>query len=122
MAAKEFVQKCVSEFISFITSEASQKCAREKRKTVNGSDLIWALSILGAFRCDNRLTFSSSRFAGFDTYVRNLNVYLHNLRVEEEVRIPALLAAVSIIAHALLQEAKSKKKCAPHPSAGGAAQ
>jgi len=44
------VQKCVSEFISFITSEASQKCAREKRKTINGSDLIWALSILGALR------------------------------------------------------------------------
>ena len=37
----------MSEFISFITSEASQKCAREKRKTVNGSDLIWALSVLG---------------------------------------------------------------------------
>ena len=44
------MQKCVSEFISFITSEASQKCAREKRKTINGSDLIWALSILGALR------------------------------------------------------------------------
>jgi len=86
IAAKEFVQKCVSEFISFITSEASQKCAREKRKTVNGSDLIWALSILGVFRyVDDHLPFSSSNFVGFDTYVRNLNVYLHNLRAEEEV-------------------------------------
>jgi hypothetical protein len=30
------------------------------------------------------------RWSGFDTYVRNLNVYLHNLRVEEEVRIPVI--------------------------------
>ena len=33
--AKETVQECVSEFISFITSEASDKCQREKRKTIN---------------------------------------------------------------------------------------
>ena len=30
--AKETVQECVSEFISFITSEASDKCQMEKRK------------------------------------------------------------------------------------------
>ncbi|KAJ8625114.1 hypothetical protein MRB53_033644 [Persea americana] len=34
--AEETVQECVSEFISFITSEASDKCQREKRKTING--------------------------------------------------------------------------------------
>ncbi|KAF3955604.1 hypothetical protein CMV_019187, partial [Castanea mollissima] len=34
-------QECVSEFISFITSEASDKCQREKRKTINGDDLLW---------------------------------------------------------------------------------
>ncbi|KAJ0975177.1 hypothetical protein J5N97_017142 [Dioscorea zingiberensis] len=33
--AKEIVQECVSEFISFITGEASDKCQREKRKTIN---------------------------------------------------------------------------------------
>ena len=44
--AKETVQECVSEFISFITSEASDKCQREKRKTVNGDDLMFALSTL----------------------------------------------------------------------------
>ena len=38
--AKETVQECVSEFISFITSEASDKCQREKRKTINGDDLL----------------------------------------------------------------------------------
>ena len=30
--AKECMQECVSEFISFITSEASDKCLKEKRK------------------------------------------------------------------------------------------
>ncbi|CAN6546828.1 unnamed protein product [Malus baccata var. baccata] len=43
--AKETVQECVSEFISFITGEASDKCQREKRKTVNCDDLLtWSLS------------------------------------------------------------------------------
>ena len=45
--AKETVQECVSEFISFITSEASDKCQREKRKTINGDDLLFAMSTLG---------------------------------------------------------------------------
>ncbi|CAH0513604.1 unnamed protein product [Peronospora belbahrii] len=44
---KETVQECVSEFISFITSEASDKCQQEKRKTINGDDIIWAMSTLG---------------------------------------------------------------------------
>lgn len=33
---KSYIQLCVSEFISFITSEASDKCMQEKRKTING--------------------------------------------------------------------------------------
>ncbi|KAF6139139.1 hypothetical protein GIB67_009982 [Kingdonia uniflora] len=45
--AKETMQECVSEFISFVTSEASDKCNKEKRKTVNGDDVCWALSSLG---------------------------------------------------------------------------
>ncbi|XVF07970.1 hypothetical protein REPUB_Repub06bG0185000 [Reevesia pubescens] len=45
--AKETVQECVSEFISFITSEASDKCQKEKRKTINGDDLLWAMATLG---------------------------------------------------------------------------
>ncbi|OAE21995.1 hypothetical protein AXG93_4804s1000 [Marchantia polymorpha subsp. ruderalis] len=61
--AKETVQECVSEFISFITSEASDKCQREKRKTINGDDLLWAMSTLG-----------------FEDYVEPLKVYLHKYR------------------------------------------
>ncbi|KAL0864801.1 hypothetical protein Bca101_043919 [Brassica carinata] len=41
--AKDTVHECVSEFISFIT-RASDKCQKEKRKTVNGEDLLWAMS------------------------------------------------------------------------------
>ncbi|KAK7393586.1 hypothetical protein VNO78_22144 [Psophocarpus tetragonolobus] len=57
--AKETVQECVSEFISFITSEASDKCQREKRKTINGDDLLWAMATLG-----------------FEDYIDPLKIYL----------------------------------------------
>ena len=45
--AKETMQECVSEFIAFVTGEASEKCRRERRKTVNGDDVCWALGTLG---------------------------------------------------------------------------
>ncbi|KAJ1459124.1 CCAAT-box binding factor HAP3-like protein [Pelagophyceae sp. CCMP2097] len=45
--AKEAVQEAVSEFICFVTSEASDRCQTEKRKTINGDDLIWAMGTLG---------------------------------------------------------------------------
>mmetsp|Transcript_43586 Transcript_43586/g.42109 ORF Transcript_43586/g.42109 Transcript_43586/m.42109 type:complete len:137 (+) Transcript_43586:65-475(+) len=56
--ARETVQECVSEFISFITSEACEKCTNDKRKTINGDDLIYGLNQLG-----------------FDRYLENLNLY-----------------------------------------------
>lgn len=64
--AKETVQECVSEFISFITGEASDKCQREKRKTINGDDLLWAMTTLG-----------------FENYVAPVKVYLNKYRVSE---------------------------------------
>ena len=45
--AKETVQECVSEFIAFITSEAGERCQQEKRKTINGEDIVWAMEALG---------------------------------------------------------------------------
>lgn len=45
--AKETIQECASEFISFVTGEASEKCRKENRKTVNGADICWALGTLG---------------------------------------------------------------------------
>ncbi|OIW13871.1 hypothetical protein TanjilG_31760 [Lupinus angustifolius] len=61
--AKETVQECVSEFISFITGEASDKCQKEKRKTINGDDLLWAMTTLG-----------------FEGYVDPLKGYLQKYR------------------------------------------
>ncbi|XP_057982258.1 nuclear transcription factor Y subunit B-3-like [Malania oleifera] len=64
--AKETVQECVSEFISFVTGEASDKCQREKRKTINGDDLLWAMTTLG-----------------FEDYVEPLKIYLQRFRETE---------------------------------------
>lgn len=66
--AKEIVQECVSEFICFITSEASDKCQHDKRKTINGNDLIWSLDSLG-----------------FENYVDSLKLYLAKYR--EKVKV-----------------------------------
>nr|XP_043637210.1 nuclear transcription factor Y subunit B-5-like [Erigeron canadensis] len=61
--AKETMQECVSEFISFVTGEASDHCRKEKRKTVNGDDVCWAMLNLG-----------------FDDYTEPLKKYLHKIR------------------------------------------
>jgi nuclear transcription Y subunit beta len=61
--AKECVQECVSEFISFITSEAAERCSLEKRKTINGEDILFAMANLG-----------------FDNYVEPLKIYLQKYR------------------------------------------
>lgn len=67
--AKETVQECVSEFISFITSEASDKCLKEKRKTINGDDLLCAMSTLG-----------------FEEYIEPLKLYLQKFREAEALQ------------------------------------
>jgi len=61
--AKECVQECVSEFISFITMEASERCQQEKRKTINGEDILWAMQTLG-----------------FDNYLEPMKAYLAKYR------------------------------------------
>ncbi|CAM0944449.1 unnamed protein product [Alopecurus aequalis] len=61
--AKETIQECVSEYISFITGEANERCQREQRKTITAEDVLWAMSRLG-----------------FDDYVEPLSVYLHRFR------------------------------------------
>ncbi|KAG6915580.1 Nuclear transcription factor Y subunit B-3 [Tephrocybe rancida] len=61
--AKECVQECVSEFISFITSEAAEKCQLEKRKTIGGEDILYAMTTLG-----------------FENYSETLKIHLSKLR------------------------------------------
>ena len=41
------VQKHATSFISFITSEANEKCTREKRKTLGGDDIVHAFDSMG---------------------------------------------------------------------------
>jgi histone H3/H4 len=86
--AKECMQECVSEFISFITSEgenfpwlyisgrylsieASEKCQQEKRKTVNGEDILFAMTSLG-----------------FENYAEALKIYLSKYREVRPVQRP----------------------------------
>ncbi|KAA0050888.1 beta-galactosidase 15-like [Cucumis melo var. makuwa] len=45
--AKKTMQECANEFISFVTSEAAQKCHNENRRTLNGDDIYWAFGSLG---------------------------------------------------------------------------
>ena len=92
--AKECMQECVSEFISFITSEgmlsfpspadswtdycytASEKCQQEKRKTVNGEDILFAMTSLG-----------------FENYSEALKIYLSKYR---EVSLVCPFTSLSI--------------------------
>ena len=57
--AKILIEECVTEFICFVTSEASDKCQREKRKTINAEDILTVMKQLG-----------------FDNYVYILQPYL----------------------------------------------
>lgn len=68
--AKETMQECVSEFISFVTGEASEKCKKERRKTVNGNDICQALAALG-----------------FDDYAGPVARYLQRYRELEGERV-----------------------------------
>ncbi|XP_057470516.1 nuclear transcription factor Y subunit B-6-like isoform X1 [Actinidia eriantha] len=61
--SKETIQECVSEFISFITGEANDRCQREQRKTITAEDVLWAMSKLG-----------------FDDYIEPLTLYLSRYR------------------------------------------
>ena len=65
--AKNLVEECVTEFICFITSEASEKCKKEKRKTINAEDILTVMKLLG-----------------FDNYVVILKVYHYKYKQASE--------------------------------------
>lgn len=56
---------CARVFLTQI-HRASDKCQREKRKTINGDDLLWAMTTLG-----------------FEDYIEPLKLYLHKYRQSE---------------------------------------
>ncbi|KQJ95594.1 hypothetical protein BRADI_3g17987v3 [Brachypodium distachyon] len=61
--AKEAVQAFVSEFIAFVTREASGKCRKEKQEAITGDHLLWAMATLG-----------------FQDYIQPLKLYLQKYR------------------------------------------
>ncbi|EFP74775.2 nuclear transcription factor Y, beta [Puccinia graminis f. sp. tritici CRL 75-36-700-3] len=61
--SKLLIQACVSEFISFLTSDANEQVLAEKRRTLNGVDLICAV-----------------RRLGFEGYYEALQIYLAKYR------------------------------------------
>lgn len=65
--AKNLIEECVTEFICFITSEAAEKCKREKRKTINAEDILTVMKMLG-----------------FDNYVVILQVYHYKYKQAHE--------------------------------------
>lgn len=67
--AKECMQECVSEFISFVTSEANDRRAADKRKTINGEDILISLHALG-----------------FENYAEVLKIYLAKYRQYQAVK------------------------------------
>lgn len=87
--ARECVQECVSEFISFITSEASDRCHMEKRKTINGEDILFAMTTLG-----------------FDNYVDPLKLYLQKYR--EATKGDKVLQATELVYEDIPEETFSK--------------
>lgn len=74
--SKECVQECVSEFISFITSQAVDKSVLEKRKTLNGEDILWAMFTLG-----------------FEHYAETLKIYLAKFRQFEQMEAAKRLSS-----------------------------
>ena len=77
--AKECVQECVSEFISFITSEAAEECQMENRKSIGGEDILYAIITLG-----------------FENYPETMKIHLAKLR---QVRTCVPLACLPVRAH-----------------------
>lgn len=69
--AKECVQECVSEFISFIASEAAAFCHNTKRKTITADDLLTALEA-----------------TGFDNYAEPMRIFLMKYRQAHKITGP----------------------------------
>lgn len=69
--AKSSIQECVTEFIGFITSEASDRLLEDKRKTITGDDIV-----------------DSMRALGFDSYMEFLTAYLKKYRASIKQQKP----------------------------------
>jgi histone H3/H4 len=60
--AKEAIQQYVSELVCLVTSEAADRCTQEKRKTINGEDILWSFNVLGYENYNNCLKIYLSKY------------------------------------------------------------
>uniref|UniRef100_A0A915JE70 Transcription factor CBF/NF-Y/archaeal histone domain-containing protein n=1 Tax=Romanomermis culicivorax TaxID=13658 RepID=A0A915JE70_ROMCU len=88
--AKECMQECISEFISFITSEASERCREEKRKTISGEDILCKIMIFGNLhiyaimeekRASLVVIIDAMETLGLEPFVEPLKSYLQKYRM-----------------------------------------
>ncbi|KAK5128152.1 hypothetical protein LTR08_004104 [Meristemomyces frigidus] len=68
--ASECMQECISEFISFVTGEAAEKCQQERRLCLDGEDVLYALCTLG-----------------FENYYEAMKIYLARYREDAEMDV-----------------------------------
>ena len=71
--AIQCIQECVGEFISFVTSDAAEKCRRDGRKIITGYDVLSAFETLG-----------------LEHYAQALRIYIARYREDDPVRGPKL--------------------------------
>ena len=83
-SSKETFQECVSEFISFITSEANDKCNIEKRKIIKGEDIIYALNNLGFEKYSSILEIYLDKYKQSQNSNCNQEVNDEEIKKEEE--------------------------------------
>lgn len=82
--AKERMQECASEFICFITGEASSRCHKENRKTVNGDDICWALSSLGLENYSETMLRYLQKLREFEGQKANQSSKAHSSEEKDE--------------------------------------
>ncbi|EDO05112.1 Histone-like transcription factor (CBF/NF-Y) and archaeal histone family protein [Babesia bovis T2Bo] len=64
--AKDIIRECVTEFILFISSEASDICTKENRKTLSADDILVAMNTLGFEHYNEALRNYHSRWRDRD--------------------------------------------------------
>ncbi|KAK6131088.1 hypothetical protein DH2020_035164 [Rehmannia glutinosa] len=95
--AKETIQECVSEFISFITSEANETCRGESRKTISPEDVLSAMQTLG-----------------FDNYIEPLTIFLDKYRAQDPER--GSMNHVSFVRHGVVHRPRAQMARPPVPA------
>ena len=85
--AKETMQECLTEFILFLTSEAWELCEQNERKTILGSDLIFAMERLDFAYFGDILNKLLQKYK-MSQKIREINTHKKKTEVEEQKHRP----------------------------------